>query len=387
MSKTVAKNIIKDRIKAFDILRGFFLVVILINHIELYPSLFDYFTGRGRLMVSAAEGFFFLAGLLVGLVYKRRISNGIKFIFMKMWRRSLILYLAAVSLTLLFTALAASLNVPHIKQGFPEILNWTTIITQTLLLQYEFGWADFLSRFAIYMFVAPFAFYLLIKGKWWILLALSIIAWLFRGQTFLLSWQIIFILGMIAGYYWKEIQQKIESFKPKVKKRLKFSLFTFTAITFIVSYSSVFILSVLNDNVLTLKEPWQSFTYTWNNFNEYIWIFAEKWTMEPLRIILFITWFSTLYMLTVRYEQKIQRFTKNYFELMGKNGLFVYVSHAFIVFIFKLFIPSGTNLWQNFLITAAALMALIASTIYYLKLIDIIRNRRAVEQPAGLKNS
>ncbi len=56
------------RIRAFDILRGYFLIVILINHIELYPSFFDFFTGRGRLLVSAAEGFFFMSGLLVGMV-------------------------------------------------------------------------------------------------------------------------------------------------------------------------------------------------------------------------------------------------------------------------------------------------------------------------------
>src|SRR5438105_10501736 len=94
------------RIAALDIIRGFFLVVILINHIELYPSGFDYFTGRGRLFVSAAEGFFFMSGLLVGIVYKRRLHLGMKFITVKMWRRALQLYIGSVILTLLFTAAA-----------------------------------------------------------------------------------------------------------------------------------------------------------------------------------------------------------------------------------------------------------------------------------------
>jgi hypothetical protein len=95
----------KKRILAFDILRGFFLIVILINHIELYPNFFDLFTGRGRLLVSAAEGFFFMSGLLVGMVYKRRIALGMKFIFKKMWKRAFVLYLASVFFTLLFTFL------------------------------------------------------------------------------------------------------------------------------------------------------------------------------------------------------------------------------------------------------------------------------------------
>src|SRR3954468_12253264 len=101
---SVTNTVKKDRIVSFDILRGYFLIVILINHIELYPSGFDLFTGRGRLLVSAAEGFFFMFGLLVGMVYKRRLALGMRFIFQKMWKRALQLYIGSVTLTLLFTA-------------------------------------------------------------------------------------------------------------------------------------------------------------------------------------------------------------------------------------------------------------------------------------------
>src|SRR4051794_16997728 len=102
MRKSAATAKPSQRIAAFDILRGFFLLVILIDHIELYPSGFDLLTGRGRLMVSAAEGFFFMSGLLLGLVYKRRIALGMRFIFKRMWGRALELYLLSVLLTLLF---------------------------------------------------------------------------------------------------------------------------------------------------------------------------------------------------------------------------------------------------------------------------------------------
>jgi hypothetical protein len=56
------------RILSLDLLRGFFLIVIMIDHVELYPNGWDFLTGKGRLWVSAAEGFFFMSGLLIGMI-------------------------------------------------------------------------------------------------------------------------------------------------------------------------------------------------------------------------------------------------------------------------------------------------------------------------------
>src|SRR4051794_39944348 len=84
------------RILAFDLMRGFFLLVIMIDHVELYPNLFDFFTGKGRLWASAAEGFFFLSGLLIGMVYRRRLALGMRYIFKKMWLRAAQLYVVGV---------------------------------------------------------------------------------------------------------------------------------------------------------------------------------------------------------------------------------------------------------------------------------------------------
>lgn len=47
------------RIHTIDILRGFFMFMIIVDHLELFPNGFDFLTGRGLLWMSAAEGFFF----------------------------------------------------------------------------------------------------------------------------------------------------------------------------------------------------------------------------------------------------------------------------------------------------------------------------------------
>ena len=353
------------RITAFDIIRGFFLIVILIDHIELYPSFFDLFTGRGRLFVSAAEGFFFMSGLLVGLVYKRRLNQGMKFIFRKMWGRAIQLYIGSVILSLLFTYWAVASNHTEIKEGLPTVINWGHVIKETLLMRYGFGWADFLDRFAILMFMAPLFFYLIAKRKAWLMVAISFGLWWFRGNNFTLSWQILFNLAMLIGFYWYEIRAKLSSLKPKTRRYIRRSAIALTAITFSISYAVVFVLSVLNEHYTSLT-PWlRHFTFTWNNYNADVWVYAQKWTMGPLRLVLFFLWFSVLFYFVEKHQKTISKRTRGVVELLGRNSLFVYISHAFIIFTFQLFIPNQTNIFQNFLITLAALVVLIIVTVFY----------------------
>lgn len=356
-----------QRIKSLDILRGYFLVVILINHIELYPSGFDLFTGRGRLLVSAAEGFFFMSGLLIGMIYKRRLALGILFVFRRMWKRALQLYIGSVVLTLLFTAAAIFLNHPAIKDGLYNVINWPHIIYETILMRYGFGWADFLDRFAILMFLAPFAFYLLARGKWWLLTVASLTAWAFRGNNFTLSWQIVFGLGMVVGFYWHEFRTYLNGLSERAQDRLKIFIFSTAWITFLLSYASVYLLSVLNQKLTGLPLWLQHITLSWNTANADVWLYAQKWTMGPIRIVLFMIWFTALYLWVERHYDTINKYSKGFIELLGQNSLFVYITHAFIVFAFKFFIPPNTTLWQNFLITGFALMLLIAITWAYRK--------------------
>ena len=354
-----------SRITAFDIIRGFFLIVILIDHIELYPSFFDLFTGRGRLFVSAAEGFFFMSGLLVGLVYRRRVRLGMKFIFRKIWGRAFQLYIGSIILSLLFTYWAVATNHKEIKEGLPGIVNWGYVIKETLLMRYGFGWADFLDRFAILMLMAPFFFYLIAKNKWWLMVAISCGLWLFRGNNFTLSWQLLFNMAMLIGFYWYEIRAKFSSFKLKTRLYIRRSAIALTAVTFGISYAAVFLLSVLNQHYNSLT-PWlRHFTFTWNNYNADVWVYAQKWTLGPLRLVLFFLWFSVLFYFVEKHHQAISKRTRGVVELLGRNSLFVYISHAFIVFAFQLFIPAQTNIFQNFLITLAALVSLIIVTILY----------------------
>lgn len=356
-----------NRIIAFDVLRGLMLAIMLVDHIELYPSIFDLFTGRGRLFVSAAEGFFFLSGLLVGMVYKRRIARGMKFVFQKMWIRSAELYVLAAITTLGYAFWAVSVGQTGIKYGLPNPLDWGHLIQQTLFLRYGFGWADFLMRFSILMFFAPFAFYLLKRGWWKLLLIISVGAWLFRGQNFTAAWQLLFMGGMILGFYWQAITDWVSSLKKSTQKTLYRSVMVASALTFTLSWLSVYLLSYLNERPDSVSWSVRTFIGHVNVVNEQVWVYAEKWTLGPLRIALFALWFTALFLLVNKHYPTINRVTRGAFELLGRHSLFVYLLHSFIVFTFRMYIPFKFTLWHNFLVTALALAALIWGTSLYEK--------------------
>ena len=335
-------------------------MVILINHIELYPNLFDFFTGRGRLYASAAEGFFFLSGTVVGMVYRRRLALGMKFIFKRLWRRALELYVIAVGLTLLFTYAALITGHTAIKYGLSADTHWQHLLYNATILHYTFGWADFLSRFAILTFLAPIGIYLLSKGKWWLLVLASLAVWHFRGNNFIMAWQLIFSMAMVTGYYWNQITQRITNLKPALQSRLRRAVMVGAGVTFGFSYLSLYLMSYLQNVAGHLPQWLNHATWSWNNFDQIIWRYCDKFTLGPGRIAFFLLWFTALYLLVEKHQAAIGKYSRDWLLLLGQNNLFVYIAHSFIVFAFKLFIPAQTSIWQNFLITASALVALSA---------------------------
>ena len=200
-----------ERIRAFDLMRGFFLIVILLDHLAYYPSGLDIFTGRGLLYISTAEGFFAISGLVLGIVRGRKLlKKPLRTAAKLLLKRSVQLYIESIILTLLFT-IAAWLfyHNPEIKYGAaaPGTPFWQ-VVWQTITLQYTYGWADFLRYYALFLASAPFALWLLRRGKWYIVTIINIALWWYYtqtpgGETWLpFSWQLVFYSGFIVGFYW-----------------------------------------------------------------------------------------------------------------------------------------------------------------------------------------
>lgn len=360
------------RILTFDILRGYFLCVILFNHLQYYPNGFDLLTGRGILYASTAEGFFVVSGIVLGIVRGQKLLNlPFRESAKLLWKRALQLYLASIILTFIFTVIGqAFIANPGIKYGiFTEWNQWWELIWHTVTLSYTYGWADFLRLYAVFIFFAPLALWLLRKGLWYVVFAISAVVWmlypLFAADTNfaqLLSWQFIFFSGFIIGFHWNVITNAWRSLSTKVRTIIGWSFVGLFIISVAASFALVFgheLGNALGNQLTTLHhEVEQSF---------------NKDRLPVGRLIIGTIWFWGLFFIVRRFEPFILKYTGWLFLRFGMNSLYVYTISAFIVFFAHLIItPPGTgSLFLNFLVSIAmlALVQVAVRTKFLMKII------------------
>lgn len=351
----------RPRILALDQLRGFFLVVILIDHLGMFPSPFEFMTGRGLLWASAAEGFFLISGLLVGYVYAPRMSRSFKDAATKIWRRAVVLFAWAVGLTIVTVLLAYVIPSPFNGSGLWRDPSISGFLYQTLSLQYSYGWADFLKYYAVYMLFAPLALWLCLRSKAWLVVIISVGVWLLRGELFLPAWQLLFMGGLVAGYYLPVLQQWYLNHSAPIQRILLYSVYSVTLMTVVFS-------ALTNRAATFLVETYGKFTA----LPEWIQIAArwlydihlalEPWTtkdsLEPLRLVTAVVWFTALYLIVRHHEVIIERVTRGSLRILGENSLFVYVVQSFIVFGVLSAISQDQSIIVSTFITAAAIVAM-----------------------------
>lgn len=347
------KKLNRERILAFDLLRGTFLLIIVTTHIAWRPSLFTFAGGGGLLFASAAEGFFAISGILVGYLYAPKILKQTKKIFLKIWKRAALLYFLATFFTFFYVAwatLAGPDNIGHHMLYGRE--PWRFLV-DTFTMRYAFGWAEFLNRYALFMLFAPFAVWLVAKGRAWIVAIASLAVWLFLRETerFLpfSAWQLIFMFGIILGYYLPAIEDSFRNMSKQLRKAifivvvgLAFSSYLFSLYIFVIA---PLVLPVDNPAVLLGTQLTPVF---------------DKNHLAPARVAVGVVWFVALYAVYRRYERQISKKTLGVLEVFGRQSLFVYCTHAFILFFIDLYFrpPAPNLLVLNTIVTACVLAIL-----------------------------
>src|SRR5437660_3444886 len=88
-----------------DLLRGFCIFAMVVDHFGGDSWLYA-ITGGNRFYVSAAEGFIFISGFIMGQAYRaKRDKSGLPAAMGEALKRARTLYVATVALTLIFSAL------------------------------------------------------------------------------------------------------------------------------------------------------------------------------------------------------------------------------------------------------------------------------------------
>ena len=65
--------------------------------------------------------------------------------------------------------------------------------------------------------------------------------------------------------------------------------------------------------------------------------YFDKLHLAPARIAIGILWFVALYMVFRQYEKQIHRWSYGVLDTLGKNSLFVYGLHAFLLFFIDMY--------------------------------------------------
>lgn len=353
------------RIMTFDILRGWFLVGILIDHLAFFPNGLDWWSARGGLFVTMAEGFFLISGIILGIIRGAKlVDEPFRVVAKLLVKRGFQLYVTAVVLTLIFTALGLTIFAGWTGLK-PDIIPATTsvweILWKSITFQYFYGWADYLRLYAVFLLVSPLIMWLLRRGKWYIGLGLSLAVWLLfpdsnttqwyeQEKLQLLSWQLLFFGGMTIGFYWPKLQRTWQSLSLKARRITVGTLWVVGGISLL--YNVAIMLSTMGYNFSAIGATPQL------QHDLYV-LFFDKERLPLTRIALFMLWFWGWFALVRKLEKPILKVLGWLLVPYGSNSLYVYTIQAFVIFFAQLLFVSGSLVFNLLLSLICILIPLV----------------------------
>ncbi|MCA9339710.1 MAG: OpgC domain-containing protein [Candidatus Saccharibacteria bacterium] len=323
-----------SRIFALDYLRGFFISVIIVDHLWRWPNLFQFATGRGELWVSAAEGFIIISGLLVGYVhgYKKR-TQPLAPLSWKLIKRGIMLYVWMWITTLALVAITWNLAPKGGMAYIPvPVGDWKALFDLMLAFNYAHSLTYFLYLYAIYLVVSPGVILLLRRGFWWIVLAASGAAYWYglTHEIEWLQWQVLFFGATTFGYHFDALLARFRALAPALRTTIR--------VGFIASMLGAFIYSM---SIAFAHDPG---TYTDPLFT--------RRPLSPLTIPMAFCWFLGLLSLFSYLMPLLKRYA-SWLLIFGERSLTAYILHTVpLVCIQLLFAPTTGQFWINTVLAA-----------------------------------
>ena len=338
----------RTRLVTLDLMRGYYVGVLAAIHLDYVPSLLGLVDGRGALLVSEAEGFFMISGLLVGMLRRRDLErHGLVRMTLNSWKRAGQLYIVAVPLTLLFTWIARTMLAhghTQVKGGLDHHSNLWGLLANSLTLNYTYGWADFLTYYVPMFFIAPAIVWLLSRKLWPLVLVLAYAGYWetthvdtgwFRP---FLQWGVYFFIGAAAGYHWDDLRQLMGRLAPQWRSLLRNGLIAATAVIYVIGIAALF------------RPHWFTDNSTYYDFFQDNRLGVLRPLLAPISV-------SGTYFLIRRLEAPLARTVGKVIIPFGRNSLYVYVAQSFVVFLTPFAFPKQ-NFWLNTLFDLAVIAAM-----------------------------
>lgn len=338
---------------SIDFIRGWVMLILIIVHTEFF-SLWNLLVWERVGMISGGEGFVLLAGLVLGMVSRQRIARkGWGEASRRLLDRALQLYRVHFTAILLVGLLALVF-----KTAFHEISSFTDRGSKTVYELYPhkptfFHWigsiatlkmgphqVQVLGLYVCLIAICPLLIVALDKGRGRALLGLSWVIYFSNlvspkmptGAQFeyafpLLTWQILFVHGLVAGYYFNEIQ---------IWFRSRVGLIAFAACVAITLFFFVLVQSSTN---AALPE-WARFDL-WPHFYSRLRAYGDKNTLGPLRLLNYAAFLVVIYAILTRWWPFFQRTMGWFLVPIGQATLYVFLVHIFVVQACAWILPFG----------------------------------------------
>jgi hypothetical protein len=308
-----------------DLLRGFAAFAMIADHIGGERSWLYAVTGGDKFVVSAAEAFVFISGVVMGMVYGNVIvRQGIGQALVKALNRAWALYLVTVGVTLGFVGLSSWLRSPWaLNLAWHEVPNF---VLDIITLRRTYFLADIPMMYTVLLLGAGPVILLLWHRQTVVVLAASWGLWalwqfspqhaevpwhIIDNKVFNISpWQVLFVTGIVIGFH----RESIERFANHLPHREILALLgAATAIVLFLYIVQIADLSLINQNHFLAR----------NVFN--------KPDLQIGRLIVFFFLAIFAFAMTTVCWEPIRKATGWLLLPLGQNALTAYSIHVFLV--------------------------------------------------------
>lgn len=355
MIKKSSTDTAKRRIFELDLLRGFFIFVIIIDHLQFWPSPWGFLTGEGRLWVTAAEGFFLISGLLIGYIraYKGQ-RHSMKDLTIMMWKRAAMLYVWGVGVTFAVIAFTLAVGGHQLLPAAPSgeaLSSPLSLIAAVISGDYFNSWIYFLRLYAIMLLITPLFLLLLRKGQDLLVVALILAFYLasFWYPEAALQWQVLFFGAALIGY---RLESIISFFRARhiAKRILTVGTIGTAAITIPISgFFTVGWGLIETPGFFVSRETYEG-----------IRIWLDPWfsndPMQPARILLAFIWFTAGLLFLNLLRPFIMRWFGWLLLPFGERSLTGYILQALVLPVVVITVPYTENSFVNGIVGALVVL-------------------------------
>jgi hypothetical protein len=368
-----------------DMLRGVAIVFVIVNHIGL-TSIFQNGTQEAIGVVSGAELFVLFSGAVIGMVYRPKVvAGGIGEVVIRTTRRSWKLYYTALAvvLTVFFASqlpfvnasqvttftdqgsgaegTTASGRVYNLYTNAEQLLGYPVnpqIVVDVLSLRLGPWQFNVMGLYVVLLLISPLILWALSR-RWWVLvLFVSVSLYVvdavtrfrllpaqFEDSFPLLTWQLLFVLGMVGGYYRREL---VRWFRSRLGAVVLIAAVVLAVALVIFSWSNSYLSSPQDVRLALISDNVHRNIYT---------AFFERTYLEPGRLLNVVLVVIAGYALLSAYWKPIAAVTGWFFIPLGQATLYVFIMHIFFALIISNVpvLREGT-VWLNSLVYVLVLM-------------------------------